>query len=331
MSDLEQIIGLTPAAVTKLQEAGINTTQTLIMLNLNQLREILKILKLSDKDLKQIQESAWKKMGYWFTPGTKLTEMRATELIFSTGASSLDKLLEGGVRSRSITELAGAYGAGKTETLLTIMVEALKRNPEITALFMDTEETFKDVRVIQIAKARDADPSDILNRTIYTPIFHTQHFLEMINQSDLMLKARNTRLILVDSITASLRAEYIGRETLWQRQQLLNRILRTLFNYAKAFNLAVVVTNQVVADPQIMFTHDPVALNPPIGGNILAHSIETRLYLRKAKETTRIVRLIDSSWLPPGECTIQINERGIGDVEEKKKPAKKDEEAEKHE
>ena len=49
---------------------------------------------------------------------------------------------------------------------------------------------------------------------------------------------------------------------------------------AEEFNVAVFITNQVVADPggAAMFVAD---IKKPIGGNIMAHASTTRLYLRK--------------------------------------------------
>ncbi|KAA1069942.1 recombinase rad51 [Puccinia graminis f. sp. tritici] len=54
----------------------------------------------------------------------------------------------------------------------------------------------------------------------------------------------------------------------------------------------------------------------PIGGNIMAHSSTTRLQFRKGRETTRIVKLIDSPCLPEGETKMAIYQNGIGDPEE---------------
>jgi len=165
--------------------------------------------------------------------------------------------------------------------------------------------------------ARGYDAS-ILKRITYIPVWHVQHFMESVRWADSIIKKTNVKLILVDSIIAPLRAEYVGREVLWERQQILNRVLRVLLNYAKAFNLAVVVTNQVVSNPSIVYSGDPTAIKIPSGGNILAHNAETRIYLRKAAHgNRRIARLIDSSWLPPAECVFQITKKGIEDVEAK--------------
>jgi len=55
----------------------------------------------------------------------------------------------------------------------------------------------------------------------------------------------------------------------------LARFLRTLTRLADEFGVAVLITNQVVAqvDGSAMFNPDP---KKPIGGNIIAHASTTR-------------------------------------------------------
>jgi DNA repair protein RadA len=75
------------------------------------------------------------------------------------------------------------------------------------------------------------------------------------------------------------------------------------------YNLAVYVTNQVMARPDMLFG-DPTTA---IGGHIVAHATGVRIYLRKSKQQLRIARLIDSSYLPEGEAVFKVTESGIGD------------------
>jgi DNA repair protein RAD51 len=54
----------------------------------------------------------------------------------------------------------------------------------------------------------------------------------------------------------------------------LGQFLRQLTRLAEEFGIAVVLTNQVVANPDGMsFAKDP---KKPIGGNIIAHASTTR-------------------------------------------------------
>ena len=117
------------------------------------------------------------------------------------------------------------------------------------------------------------------------------------------------KLVIIDSLTAHFRAEFSGRGQLADRQQKLNRYLHNLIKMAEQHNLAVYVTNQVMANPGMMFG-DPTT---PIGGHILAHSSTYRIYLRRGKQGTRVAKLIDSPNLPDNEAVFIVTEQGVKD------------------
>ena len=117
-------------------------------------------------------------------------------------------------------------------------------------------------------------------------------------------------LIIVDSLTSLFRSDYIARGELAPRQQRLNKHMHLLHKLATAYNAAVVVTNQVMARPDILFG-DPTS---PIGGHIVGHQSAFRVYIRKSKKDTRIARLIDCPYLPEGEAVFKITEKGVEDV-----------------
>jgi RecA/RadA recombinase/intein/homing endonuclease len=115
--------------------------------------------------------------------------------------------------------------------------------------------------------------------------------------------------IVHNSLTSHFRAEFVGRGTLADRQQKLARHLLVLHRIADLKDIAVFVTNQVQARPDLFFG-DPTR---PIGGHILGHSATTRIYLRKSKGGRRIARVVDSPNLPEGESVFTITESGIRD------------------
>lgn len=117
-------------------------------------------------------------------------------------------------------------------------------------------------------------------------------------------------LLIVDSIMAPFRVDYIGRGELSERQQVLGRTLSRLIKISEQFNVAVFICNQVMSDPGNTMGGDP---RKPIGGNILAHASTTRLYLKKGKGEQRICKVFDSPLIPEGECSFQISEGGIID------------------
>ena len=90
-----------------------------------------------------------------------------------------------------------------------------------------------------------------------------------------MMAESRFALLVVDSSTALYRTDFSGRGELSARQMHLARFLRNLLRLADEFGIAVVITNQVVAqvDGASMFNADP---KKPIGGNIMAHASTTR-------------------------------------------------------
>ena len=115
------------------------------------------------------------------------------------------------------------------------------------------------------------------------------------------------RLFKVDSVTAHFRAEYVGRGTLVDRQQKLNKHLHGLMQFADLNNALIMVTNQDMAKPDTFFG-DPTK---PVGGHVLGHTATFRLYLRKSKGEKRIARLVDSPNLPDGEAVFSVTTLGI--------------------
>lgn len=54
----------------------------------------------------------------------------------------------------------------------------------------------------------------------------------------------------------------------------------------------------------------------PIGGNIMAHASTTRLWLKKGRGETRIVKIVSSPVLPERDATFSIGVEGVCDAKE---------------
>ena len=176
-------------------------------------------------------------------------------------------------------------------------------------LFVDTESTFRPERIVQLAQTAGMDPDAALRNIFVAKALNSDHQMVLIDKAEEMIKEKNIRLIVVDSMTAHFRADYIGRGALSDRQQKLNKHVHALQKLADKFNIAVYITNQVMDNPGIMFG-DPTT---PIGGHVLAHAATYRIYLRKGKEEKRIARLVDSPNMPEGECVFKVTPKGIAD------------------
>ena len=160
-----------------------------------------------------------------------------------------------------------------------------------------------------MAKAVGLDPSKVLKNIYVARAFNSEHQIFLVEKAPEIIEEKNIGLIVIDSLTSHFRADYIGRGMLAERQQKLNKHMHQLQRLADAYNLAVYVTNQVMADPSVLFG-DPTR---PVGGHVLAHLSTYRIYLRKGKEGRRIARMIDAPNLPEAETVFLITDEGIKD------------------
>lgn len=92
-----------------------------------------------------------------------------------------------------------------------------------------------------------------------------------------MMSESRYAVVIVDCATAHFRNEYTGRGDLAERQTKLSAFLKCLAKLADEYGVAVIITNQVVAQVDGgggMFQADA---KKPIGGHIIAHMSTTRL------------------------------------------------------
>jgi DNA repair protein RadA len=316
---IEDLPGVGPATSQKLRDLGYHTVESLAMATSRELEPI----GVSEKKACQIIEAARSAIGISFIRADELFKMRQAVLRITTGSKALDKLVDGGLETQTITEFYGEYGSGKSQFCHQLCVN-VQLPPERgglngAALYVDTENTFRLERIIQMAKHLGLDPEQVAKNIIYAEAFTSDHQMFLLENADEVIKNNNIKLIIVDSLTAHFRSEYIGREMLASRQQKLNKHMHKLISLARAFNAVAVVTNQVMAKPDQFFgdaTH-------PIGGHIVGHTSHTRIYLRRASHgPVRIARLVSSPYLPEGEEILKVTENGIEDVTEEEKATK---------
>jgi DNA repair protein RadA len=248
-----------------------------------------------------------------FETGNTLLEKRAQVGRITSGSKTFDELLGGGFETQSIIELFGEYGSGKTQIAhqLCVIVQLPKEKGGLEghAFYIDTENTFRPERIVQMAEAYELDPDETLAKIHVARAYNSSHQMLLVDKVKELSKEVPARLLVVDSLTAHFRAEYVGRGALADRQQKLNRHMHDILRWSDLNNGVVCVTNQVAAKPDAFFG-DPTR---PIGGHIVGHTATFRIYLRKSKGPKRIARLIDSPHLPEGEAVFTISDKGIRD------------------
>lgn len=308
--------GISAADIKKLEEVGFHTVESVAY---TPKKNLLAIKGISEAKADKIIAEAAKLVPMGFTTATEFHQKRSEIIQVTTGSKELDKLLQGGIETGSITEMFGEFRTGKTQLCHTLAVTCQlpidMGGGEGKCLYIDTEGTFRPERLLAVAERYGLSGSDVLDNVAYARAYNSDHQSQLLIQAAAMMAESRYALLVVDSATALYRTDYSGRGELAARQMHLARFLRMLLRLADEFGVAVVITNQVVAqvDGAAMFSADP---KKPIGGNIIAHASTTRLSLRKGRGETRICKIYDSPCLPEAEAMFAINADGIGDAKD---------------
>ena len=317
---IEDLPGIGPATAQKLRELGFHTVESLATATGKELESV----GIGKKKALEVIRTARSTMAVSFIRVDELLKMRQNVLRLTTGSKTMDELLGGGLETQTITEFYGEYGSGKSQLCHQLCVN-VQLPPERGglgggSLYVDTENTFRTERIVQMAQHLGLDPEEVVKNIIYAEAYTSDHQTFLLENADKIIKENEIRLIIVDSLTSHFRSEYLGREMLAERQQKLNKHMHRLIRLARAFNTIAVVTNQVMSKPDVFFGN---AVHP-IGGHIVAHTSHTRVFLRKsARGRVRIARLVSSPYLPEGERVFKITGSGVEDVTEEDEKRRK--------
>lgn len=335
--DLETLPGVGPATADKLLENGYDDFQSIAVASPSELSNKADIGESTAAD---VVKAARKEADIGdFESGVDVLERRKDIGRISWRVEEIDELLGGGTETQSMTEVYGEFGSGKSQISHQLAVN-VQLPPEVgglgrAAIFIDSEDTFRPNRIAQMVEGlteeervalindRDLDidgapdseealetlTESVLGHIKVAKAFNSNHQILLGEKALELAKEDDTDygMLIIDSLTAHFRAEYVGRGELAGRQQKLNKHLHDLGRFADLQNASLFVTNQVASNPDSYFG-DPTK---PIGGNILGHKSTVRLYLKKSKGTKRIVKLIDAPDLPDGEAVLRVEEDGI--------------------
>lgn len=308
-------------SVTDLPGVGAATAEKLEMVGYKDLMsiavatpgELIEATGMSEAAVKKIITAARANLEMDFESGQDVLDKRNNINRISTGSKVFDTLMGGGIETGAITECFGEFGSGKTQIGHLLAVNCQKDDPDSVAVYIDTENTFRPERIIQFAKGAGLDPEKVLKNIKVARAYNSDHQMLLAEKIDSLIKDQGlkVKLVVIDSLTAHFRAEFVGRGTLAERQQKLNKHMHVLSKMSDMYNLCVYVTNQVMSKPD-QFFGDPTTA---IGGHIVAHTSTFRVYLRKGKKGSRVAKLIDAPNLPDGECNFTVTENGLVDGE----------------
>ncbi|MHA2325600.1 MAG: DNA repair and recombination protein RadA [Promethearchaeota archaeon] len=298
----------------ELAENGISTAEALAMSPGNVVADID---GLGEKTAKKLIWNARNALG--------MTEFVAAEKIddnveyITTGSSELNRILGGGFQTGKITEVYGPFKSGKTAFAHTISVSCQLPEKQgglsTSVAYIDTENTFSKEKIKRIAKRFGLNPNEVLAHIYHARIYSSDHQAQMIQKAETLCKNRGVRLIILDSLMALLRSEYVGIGKLATRQGVLNNMIHSLSRIAETYNCAVLLTNQVATKMMGMYS-----ANDAIGGNIVAHGCHFRVMFKTKgfssnNSLKRRAVIVDAPDLPPEECEFFITAAGVADTD----------------
>ena len=222
----------------------------------------------------------------------------------TTGADGFDELLGGGIERGVVTQLYGSPASGKTNVAVTAAAEAAAAGDR--TLYLDTEdlsvERFRDV-----AAARCGEPiEDVTSRLIVTDVGSFDQQAEAVRDAEEF--APEVELIVVDSATGFYRLERSDDDD-GETLRTVAKQVTHLLSLARRYDLAVLLTNQVFADPD----GDRVR---PLGGNTLEHWTGVVVRLDRFRGGKRRATLEKHRSQPAGESIrFQITDDGIADAD----------------
>ncbi|GLT78611.1 hypothetical protein SLA2020_501400 [Shorea laevis] len=299
--------------VRKLQDAGIYTCNGLMM---HTKKHLTGIKGLSAAKVDKICEAAEKIVNFGYISGSDALLRRKSVIRITTGSQALAELLG---ETSAITEAFGEFRSGKTQLAHTLCVSTQlptsMKGGNGKVAYIDTEGTFRPDRIVPIAERFGMDPGAALDNIIYAREYTYEHQYNLLLGLAAKMAEEPFRLLIVDSVIALFRVYFTGRGELAERQQKLAQMLSRVTMIAEEFNVAVCMTNQVIADPGGgVFISDP---KKPTRGHVLAHAATIRPMFTKGKGQQRVCKVFDAPNLPAAEKHIfQITPGGIADAKD---------------
>ncbi len=301
-----------PSTLRLLQKAGYKDIRDLASAKSEELQEIQGIGEKVANNVLLAARAKIPKFGS-LKSARELRQIEEEQTYLSTGCKELDRILGGGFAIGSLNQLAAGFGLGKTQLCFQAAIQASLPPEEggmsKSAIWIDTEGSFKARRVEQMARARGLDPDSILDNIHVGRAYNSEHQVSLVEEALAAVGELNVGLIVIDSLIAHFRAEYVGRGTLAARQQKLGNHISYLKRIIEAKRIVGLVTNQMQAKPDILFGDALL----PAGGNIVGHNTNLILLIKKGKGNLRKFKVTKASDLPEEEIAIKLDDTGFSD------------------
>lgn len=148
------------------------------------IRKLSDVKGISEAKVLKLKEIVKSMVPMDFKTASDALEDRKALVTLSTGSVELDKLLEGGIETGSITEVFGEFRTGKTQLAHTLCVTCQMAvtdgGAEGKAIYIDTEGTFRPNRLQAIAERFGLDPAVALENVAYARAHNSTFFISKL-------------------------------------------------------------------------------------------------------------------------------------------------------
>ncbi len=335
---LKDLPGIGPARATALEEAGLSHPLDIVIRGAQDVHvltdmDIYPATQLVEKTKQSlIEEGLIPQLGSW----KNRAEYEKKKIGLSSGCSRLDNMLKGknyqydeetkkakevdgfaGFESQSVYELYGKDGAGKTQMSLTLTAETINRGYGV--LFLDCEDTFDMGRFLEICQARNIEPDlDLLH---LETCLDSYEVMRVINSATKRILENNIKLMVIDGAIGRFRNEYKeGRGDLNPRQNRLKEFVEQIRKIAFWLNIVVVITNQVMGNPDPYSGESMKA----VGGFIVGHAPKYIIWFKPSGDNKITVTFKKSNKHEKIDEVIYVTKAGLSDDPKEPKAKKKE-------
>lgn len=213
--------------------------------------------------------------------GREAAERLASLPTYSSGSMGIDKILGGGFKAGRAVEIFGASNTGKTQ--LAMQASLVVASEGSTAVFIDTEGTFRPERVQRMARARGQDKPGLLDRIEYLRVSTVAGQVDAVRALRKKRETSQAKLVAIDTFTRNFSLDFPGRSNLPRRQGALDVHLSEIARDAFLHGRAYVLTNRV--------TFSQTGGETRIGGRTMEQLVHASLHLERIAGDVRVTNM----------------------------------------
>jgi DNA repair protein RadB len=218
-----------------------------------------------------------------------------------TGCKFIDKILEGGISSESVSLIYGEPETGKTVLAMQCAVNCARQGYK--TLFVDCDGTFSAERLAQVASEDFERIAELI--VLMRPSDFREQTLIIDRSSDYV--TGHFGLMVFDTITSLYRAEIAeSPDRAFALNRELNRQLASLAQIAKLRRIAVLVLSQV----RTAFDKERVSVEP-VAPRVLKFWADTIIELKPTESSQVIKAVLEKPKAQHPTCYLRIVKSGI--------------------